>query len=158
MTRPVRLAPDPGLRFAARFFVDRWSAETAGLGADSPCWTWTHRRDRYGYAVMSIAGQWVKMHRWAFVRIRGAIPPGTVLDHRCRNRACVNPYHLDAVSNRENTLRGAGPTAQNAKKKRCDKGHALTGTNLRIEDGRRRCRACSAAKSRAHRARKRGTS
>lgn len=65
-------------------------------------------------------------HRGAYEAAKGLIPEGLVIDHLCRVRWCCNPEHLEAVTNKENILRGESPPARNARKERCDLGHKLT--------------------------------
>lgn len=79
----------------------------------------------------------------------GKISKGLQLDHLCRNPGCVNPSHLEAVSPRENYLRGISPAAQNARKTYCIHGHPLYGENLFLGKpsgkrlGRRYCKTCA---------------
>ncbi len=90
-------------------------------------------------------GQFRRMpaHRWAYERFVGPIPNGLQLDHLCRTTLCVNPDHLEPVTNRENVLRGTSPSAGNARKTHCNRWHPLSGDNLRpARDGRRRCWPC----------------
>ncbi len=110
------------------------------------CWNWTGAILRSGYGHFGLQGRpkLILAHRWAYQQVNGPIPVGLTLDHACRNRRCVNPSHLEAVPHRTNVLRGIGPTAQNARKKRCKRGHLLQGDNLKVyKDGRRECRQCT---------------
>ena len=72
----------------------------------SGCWIWVAQTNRNGYGRHKVRGQLRMAHRSSYEAHVGPIPPGLVLDHRCRVRCCVNPHHLDPVTVRENTLRG----------------------------------------------------
>lgn len=114
----------------------------------STCWLWRGSISRYGYGQFMSARKSWRAHRYVWELTRGPIPQGLVLDHLCRNRSCVNPDHLEVVTNRENVRRGIGPTAINARKQTCNNGHPLSGENLRIdEDGARLCIVCARRRS-----------
>jgi hypothetical protein len=107
--------------------------EEQDRGYDTPCWIWTaHRPTGVGYISIRREGRFVLAHRVAYEQYKGAIPDGLVLDHLCRVPACVNPDHLEAVTQRENALRGVGITAQLARQTHCKRGHSLSGENLHI--------------------------
>lgn len=121
----------------------------------SPCEPWTGYLDEDGYGRVQADGKWKMAHRVAYEQEVGAIPQSKVVDHLCRNRACVNVDHMEIVTVMENVLRGTGVTAQNAMKLFCKSGHPLSGENLLIDGrGRRACKECGRARWRAYRQRK----
>lgn len=90
-------------------------------------------------------------HRVAYEQARGPIPEGLELDHLCRNRACVNPDHLEPVTHRENLLRADTFAARHAAQTHCVNGHEFTPDNTYIRtrpEGGRECRACRKARNR----------
>ncbi len=111
------------------------------------CWIWTGAKAR-GYGQISIDGKRVRVHRLTYEETYGAIEPSLVIDHLCRVRSCVNPEHLDTVSNRTNILRGVGPTARNAQKTHCKFGHPFDLENTYWSVKGRECRICKQRLSR----------
>jgi HNH endonuclease len=113
------------------------------------CWEWLAGK-RSGYGRFKLNGHTVSAHRYAYELLRGPIPAGLTLDHRCRNRGCVNPAHLDAVPNRVNALRGIGVGAIHATRTHCPQGHEYTPENtyrLPSRPNARYCRACHRLRS-----------
>ncbi len=81
-------------------------------------------------------------HRASFEIYKGPIPPGLTIDHLCRKPLCVNPKHLEAVSMRENIMRGYGPTAINSRRTECPQGHSNYGTKKYGAAIYRYCKEC----------------
>lgn len=77
------------------------------LEPEGECWSWTAALAGGGYGTFRVDGRNVPAHRWAYEFLRAAIPPRLDLDHLCRNRRCVNPWHLEPVTRSVNNLRGA---------------------------------------------------
>ena len=126
---------------AARFW--------AKVDQDGPggCWLWTAALYRNGYGIFNVRGRSCLAHRVAYELAIGPIPEGLQIDHvrarGCMHRHCVNPAHLEAVTQRENLLRGDTVTAANAAKTHCPQGHAYDEANTMAQtDGGRKCRQC----------------
>lgn len=110
---------------------------------DDGCWLFTGSLNHQGYGVLSPDLRPRIAHRFTYEVLVGSIPQGLTLDHLCRNRACVNPAHMEPVTMRENTLRGNGRSAVNARKTHCPRSHPLSGDNLYLSaEGERHCRQC----------------
>jgi hypothetical protein len=135
-----------------RFF----SHVTRGEGG---CWLW---RDtlRGGYARFTVGSRANKTtfsaHRFAYERLVGSIPEGLELDHLCRHRQCVNPWHLEPVTHLQNIQRGNSGKHQ-ASRTHCPRGHPYDDTNTlylpaggRRKSANRMCRECNRARRRAY--------
>ncbi|MDE2102870.1 MAG: HNH endonuclease [Patescibacteria group bacterium] len=119
------------------------------------CWIWTGAHDPDGYGSFRGSAPTslrIRAHKWAFLQAGGVVPGGFQLDHLCRNRGCVRPDHLEAVTPQTNTLRGNSIQAKNARKTHCKNGHFLSQENTYItRSGGRSCRTCQNAASREYR-------
>ena len=98
------------------------------------CWMWNGASHIEGYGLFGIKRRLYYTHRISYFLKHGKIDPNL-----CRNRACVNPDHLEQVSLKENILRGETITAENSKKKKCPKGHEY---DMIDKAGHRRCSIC----------------
>ena len=92
MKRRKRLTPEPETRFVA--------CPTTG------CWLWEGATDEKGYGLV-YTDRSRRAHRVVYERIRGPIPEGLQLDHLCAVKPCVNPAHLEPVTNSENQRRNS---------------------------------------------------
>lgn len=111
------------------------------VGAD--CWVWTASK-RYGYGQFRIGGEGsanLGAHVVAYRWLVGEIPLGLVVDHLCRNRACVNPDHMELVTPEENSTRGM--ISRHAEIERCKNGHPWADNQI-DRYGYRVCAACLA--------------
>ncbi len=109
------------------------------------CWESTYSVASHGYAQIGWQDggyrQVVTAHRASWVHFHGQIPPGMTIDHRCRNRRCVNPDHLQLMTNVKNARGGGGFHQQKPvpTDERCSRGHIV----LRYPSGAKHCRECA---------------
>lgn len=118
------------------------------------CWLWIAGATKQGYGYFSPAtGQRALAHRWSYEELVGPIPDGLVIDHLCRVRRCVNPAHLEAVTQQENVARGASAELLNGTRTSCVNGHEYTDENTyrpASRPGNINCRECHRIRQRAY--------
>jgi hypothetical protein len=102
------------------------------------CWVWIGGRFNTGYGRISVRDYPHLAHRVMYETVVGPIPEGLHIDHLCRNRACVNPDHLEPVTQAENNQRAWDA----APRERCKRGHLLDDDSYITKAGYRDCRAC----------------
>ena len=128
--------------------------EAAVIRTPGGCWEWSGAHDDSGYARLGVRRDGRKTtlgaHRLAYELYVGPIPEGLVIDHLCRNPGCVNPDHLEAVTQLENFMRGQHLSAVTARENKCQRGHEFTPENTIIVV--KRCKACVKAKIQERRA------
>ena len=107
------------------------------------CWLWMHRCDSSGYGTIRFEGKTWSSHRLCYELLIGPIPKDREIDHLCRVRNCINPAHMELVTDRENALRGN--RNQFYKKTHCIHGHKFSPENTYHPPKRpmqRHCRIC----------------
>ncbi len=129
-----------------------WSMVDTSAGLFG-CWEWlAHRVGGYGH--ISWRGKDRPAHRVGYELLVGPVPDGKQLDHLCRNRGCVNPAHLEPVSQAENMARGVC-WDRNRRKTHCPAGHPYDAQNTLTRPGphglTRRCAACHRDRERERR-------
>lgn len=107
---------------------------------DGECWRWVGGTDHYGYGRLYVNKYPAKAHRFAYELLRHDIPDGLVIDHLCENRWCVNPWHMEPVTQAVNVTRANRKAA--ARRTACSKGHPYNDINTRFTDTQRVCRIC----------------
>lgn len=132
------MTPDQYQRFAVKVVL--------GVGH---CWLWTSTITGDGYGQMKIQGRYIGAHVLAYEHFVSPVPEGLVLDHLCRTRHCVNPWHLEPKTHRANILAGVGVAAVNARKTHCPRNHPYD----RVVAGERRCSIRTSATKRRYRER-----
>lgn len=124
------------------------------------CWLWAGSAASNGYGRFNVGKKYPMAHRFAYEMLVGPIPDELTIDHLCHtndptcqggkvclHRRCVNPAHLEPVTQKENLRRGLSPSAKNSAKTHCVRGHEFTADNTSIFNGRRSCKTCNRAKA-----------
>lgn len=137
------------LRLPDRFWNKCSPDESTG------CWAWNASLTSEGYGQINMRANYGTRlaHRVAWIALVSQIPAGLVIDHRCRNRRCCNPEHLQVVTQQVNAaigLTGLATGARNRAKTHCRKGHQYSGDNLYVHptSKARVCRECVRASQR----------
>jgi hypothetical protein len=122
--------------------LDRFMKFVSVSSEKEGCWEWIGGRTGRGYGGFWIDGRTIQAHRVSYEHFVGPISEGLQLDHLCRNRGCVNPKHVEAVTCQENLVRGI---SHNGSKTHCMQGHEYTPENVLTVRGRHRriCRECN---------------
>lgn len=126
------------------------NVERIPAGDGTEHWIWTQKPQHQGYGRPKVCGSRVYAHRLAWEAFKGEIPQGLTIDHKCRTRCCVNPDHLEPVTDEENNRR------KDAARTHCLKGgHELVESNVRVNrNGHRICIACDHVRAARRRAKK----
>ncbi len=131
MTLPARLLAKLSAR--ERFEIGHEKTAT--------CWNWIGTPSA-AYGQVMISGRRLLAHRLSFELHHGPVPAGLYVDHICRNKRCVNPNHLRAVTPRQNVFENSiSPIIALSAQTHCKRGHPLSGINL-VFAPERVCRLC----------------
>jgi hypothetical protein len=132
--RPIpEIKPEVILKLLANTRVDK----------ETDCWVSTMRLIPSGYSEIWIPKVMIKSHRVSYTFFKGTIRDGNMIDHICRNRACINPHHLRQVTERINTIENSDSIpARNKIKTHCINGHTYNEENTFVNKGKRICLIC----------------
>ena len=123
-------------------FIEKISLHT--FIDDNECWNWGGKRQTTGYGIVWENGKSVYAHRLSYLTFYGELNNNLTIDHLCKNTRCINPEHLEEVTNSENSKRapklGIGRPGYKAIK--CKRGHLFTKSNTYVYKNRQNCRKC----------------
>jgi hypothetical protein len=123
--------------------LDRISPEP-----NTGCWLWVGKMVPNGYGTVNVGYKRMMAHRLSYTLFKGEIPTGMEIDHKCRQKACVNPDHLEPVSRSENMIRNWPFDGRN--KPTCVRGHLLDGISSNGKQLRRHCVTCKRVRALAY--------
>ena len=127
-----------------------WSKVDKSAGG---CWLWTGYTNPAGYGRIcrreNGKDKCHLAHRYAWTQLVGPIEDGMTLDHLCRVRACVNPEHLEVVTQKVNVRRGNAPTIVTWRTGTCKRGHSMADAHDTKKG--KRCRRCQQIAAKKHR-------
>jgi hypothetical protein len=117
------------------------------------CWNWLGSKTSSGYGLFYIGDKRYRAHRVSYTIYRDTISDGLVIDHLCKNKLCVNPEHLEQVTQSENVKRGLAGKINNYQKAKtaCPRGHEYTRL---AKNGSRVCGKCRSDQQMAYKKRK----
>jgi hypothetical protein len=111
------------------------------VDVNSDCWEWQASLSHNGYPLFTMHGKNVRAHRWIYEKLFEIDISGKDIDHLCKNKKCVNPEHLEAVTHAENVRRSSI-----SNRLFCPRGHPLIEGNLvpyKLKRGWRECLLCT---------------
>lgn len=126
---------------------------------ESGCWVWKRAVMNTGYGILRHDGRNQLAHRVSYELAKGKIPPGMQIDHLCRHPTCINPDHLEVVTQAENMRRGYLSMSNKMRaleRTHCKRGHELSGENVIVTPTHRSCRQCINERAKKHYQKKNG--